>query len=193
VRAGREVVLFVDDEDFMRDLGQQIFCGCGYRVLLAENGEKALELYRERCQGIDLVVLDLIMPGMGGRHCLQEILKIDPEARVIVSSGYSDHGSVKEALVGRRTGVSRETLRGQGDAPVGPPGPGRTRRKVSRPVEAPCCKTAFVAISAKDERHNRRMRDARRRGLRDPCRARRLGTATGPLGACPGIGFSALL
>lgn len=98
VRAGREVVLFVDDEDFIRDLGQQILCGCGYRVLLAENGEKALELYRERCQGIDLVVLDLIMPGMGGRHCLQEILKIDPEARVIVSSGYSDHGSVKEAL-----------------------------------------------------------------------------------------------
>jgi PAS domain S-box-containing protein len=89
---GNETILLVDDEDFVRDLGGRILGGFGYRVLTAETGERALETFRGRQGAIDLVILDVIMPGMGGSRCLEELLKIDPRLPVIVASGYSADG-----------------------------------------------------------------------------------------------------
>jgi two-component system cell cycle sensor histidine kinase/response regulator CckA len=97
-RGGSETILLVDDEPFLRDLGELMLTKFGYRVLAAADGESALALYRKRQEAISLVILDLIMPGMGGGRCLEELLKIDPRVRVVISSGYSVNGPTKEAL-----------------------------------------------------------------------------------------------
>ncbi len=96
ISGGRETILLVDDEESIRDLGKQILTRQGYLILLAGTGEEALEIYRETAAGIDLVVLDVSMPGMGGNKCLQELLKINPKARVVISSGYSSEGQSKD-------------------------------------------------------------------------------------------------
>lgn len=95
---GTETILIVDDEDLIGDLGRRILSGAGYTVLTASNGEEALEIYSKKMSDISLVLLDLIMPGMGGERCLKELLKMDPRARVLVASGYSASGPVKQTL-----------------------------------------------------------------------------------------------
>jgi two-component system, cell cycle sensor histidine kinase and response regulator CckA len=87
---GSECILIVDDSQSLRDVAEYVLLKLGYKPLLAADGERALELYKEKKEEISLVVLDLIMPGMGGRQCLEELLKADPDARVIVVSGYTD-------------------------------------------------------------------------------------------------------
>jgi len=95
---GDETILLVDDEEFIRELGVDVLGQAGYTVLTASNGEQALEVYkRERAQ-IDLIILDLIMPGMGGSKCLEELLKIGSQTRVLIASGYSPDASTKGAL-----------------------------------------------------------------------------------------------
>ena len=97
-RGGNETILLVDDEEFIRELGVDVLGRAGYTVLTASNGENALELYQQERARIDLVILDLIMPGMGGSKCLEELLKMDPETRVLIASGYSPDGPTKGAL-----------------------------------------------------------------------------------------------
>ncbi|WP_051822213.1 cache domain-containing protein [Desulfonatronum thiodismutans] len=91
-------VLVVDDESTIRELTQEALEDFGYVVLHAANGEEALAIYQEHGQTIDLVLLDLNMPGMGGHKCLQELLRLDPAVRVLISSGYSANGQARESL-----------------------------------------------------------------------------------------------
>ena len=86
---GQELILLVDDEDYLRDLGERMLAMFGYTVLKAPDGETAVQIYQERGQEISLVILDLIMPGIGGKNCLDLILEVDPSAKVIIASGYS--------------------------------------------------------------------------------------------------------
>ncbi|MEJ2718331.1 MAG: PAS domain S-box protein [Deltaproteobacteria bacterium] len=95
---GIETILLVDDEELIRDLGKQILTQGGYTVLTAENGFKALEIYRERQDEIALVVLDLVMPEMGGKQCLSELLRINPNAEVLVATGHSLDGAMRDDL-----------------------------------------------------------------------------------------------
>ncbi len=95
---GTETVLLVDDEEFLRDLGKRILERSGYTVLIAANGKEALDLYRRERGKISLVILDLIMPEMGGKECLEELLRIDPKARVLIASGFAANGQSKEAI-----------------------------------------------------------------------------------------------
>ncbi len=91
---GTETVLLVDDEERIRDLGFTLLSKFGYTVLTAENGLDALAVYQEKGGGkeIDLVILDLIMPEMDGGKCLKKLKEINPEVKVIMSSGYSFTG-----------------------------------------------------------------------------------------------------
>ncbi|MDY7031508.1 MAG: response regulator, partial [Thermodesulfobacteriota bacterium] len=98
LKGGRETIMFVDDEAYLRDLGEQILNEFGYTVFTAPDGESALELYRDKCYQVDLVILDLIMPGMGGARCLDEILKINNQAKIIIASGYSSDEEQKVNL-----------------------------------------------------------------------------------------------
>ena len=86
-RRGKETVLFADDEELIRDLGRQVMEMHGYTVILAEDGIRAIELFRSNREVIDLVVLDLTMPQRSGMEVLRAIRNIDPGARVILSSG----------------------------------------------------------------------------------------------------------
>jgi len=95
---GSETVLLIDDEIFLRQLGKQMLTKFGYTVLTAPDGEKGLELYSQNRDDIHLIVLDLIMPGMGGERCLEELLKIEPKAKIVIASGYAIKGSIKETL-----------------------------------------------------------------------------------------------
>jgi two-component system cell cycle sensor histidine kinase/response regulator CckA len=97
-QGGTETILLVDDEEFIRDLGKRILSKVGYTILTASNGEEALDLYRSNKGNISLVMLDLIMPGMGGKPCLEELLKIDPDVKILVASGYSAGGPTKDTL-----------------------------------------------------------------------------------------------
>jgi CheY-like chemotaxis protein len=76
-----ETLLLVDDEEFVRDLGKRILTKAGYKVMIASNGKEALKIYEKARGEIKLVILDLLMPEMGGKECLRELHKIDPELR----------------------------------------------------------------------------------------------------------------
>jgi two-component system, cell cycle sensor histidine kinase and response regulator CckA len=89
---GTETILLVDDDEAIRDIGTQILERFGYTVIVAPDGEKALEIYRNEQARINVVILDLIMPGMGGGKCLEEVLKMNPQAMVIIASGYFVNG-----------------------------------------------------------------------------------------------------
>ena len=98
IPGGTETVLLVDDEEFVRELGARILTKHGYRVLQAVNGREGLDLFKKERSEISLVILDLIMPEMGGTECLKDLLKVDPKVNVLVASGYSADASVKETI-----------------------------------------------------------------------------------------------
>ena len=96
-QCGTETILLVDDESYIRDFATQSLERFGYTVLTAACGEEALEIYTSGKYKIDLVLLDIGMPGMGGYRCLEELLQFDPNAKVVIASGYSINGHVKSA------------------------------------------------------------------------------------------------
>lgn len=104
-QGGAETILLVDDEEFILDLGTRILHGAGYTVLTACNGKEALEAYKANRGTISLVILDLMMPEMGGKQCLEELRKIDAGVAVLVASGYSADGPAKEVLYGGAKGL----------------------------------------------------------------------------------------
>jgi CheY-like chemotaxis protein len=89
VPGGTETILLVDDEAIIRNLGRTILQRYGYRVLLAEDGLEALQVYRQHAEPIDLVILDLVMPRLSGHDTLRQLQQLDPRVRVLFSSGYS--------------------------------------------------------------------------------------------------------
>ena len=88
----------VDDEAAIRDVVSTTLQHAGYRVLLAASGEEAVKVFNSRQEAINIVVLDLGMPGMGGHKCLRELLGIDPAGKIIISSGYLVNEQVKETI-----------------------------------------------------------------------------------------------
>ncbi len=93
-----ETVLVVDDEADVLNILKEALERNGYHVLQARSGEEALEIFSGTNGVVDLVIMDLGMPGMGGRRCLEEMLRLDPEARIIVATGYSSHGQQESIL-----------------------------------------------------------------------------------------------
>ena len=88
----RKTILIVDDEEIIREFVAESMAFYGYQTISAANGEEALQLYQESGSCIDLVLLDISMPGMGGFHCLEKLLEIDSEVKVIMASGYFPAG-----------------------------------------------------------------------------------------------------
>ncbi len=86
-------VLLMDDDEMVRQVSGNMLMFMGYRVIQAQDGQEAIDLYKKSCtsrEPIDIIIMDLTIPGgMGGQEAVKEILKINPEAKVIVSSGYS--------------------------------------------------------------------------------------------------------
>ena len=91
-------VLAVDDESTVLALTRDILEMHGYNVLTARNGEEAVRVYGEHPGGIDIVLLDLTMPVMGGRECFSRLKTLDPHVRVLVSSGFSAESTAAEMM-----------------------------------------------------------------------------------------------
>lgn len=85
---GYETLLLVDDDPYILHRGKEYLHSYGYTVLEALSGEEAYEIYCQQIDVIKLVIMDLIMPGMGGERCIEELLKIDPHATILVASAY---------------------------------------------------------------------------------------------------------
>jgi PAS domain S-box-containing protein len=97
-QGGTETLLVVDDEEPILDFALQVLAKFGYTVLTASSGEEALDVYSGKRDEIDLVITDIGMPGMGGHRCLQELIRINPDVKVIIASGYSINGQIKKSL-----------------------------------------------------------------------------------------------
>ncbi|NIM12766.1 MAG: response regulator [Candidatus Aminicenantes bacterium] len=95
---GRETVLLVDDENIFLDVGEKLLNKMGYTVLTAKSGKEAIEIYEKNKDGIDIVILDMIMPGMGGGETFDLLKKINPDIKVLLSTGYSLEGQAAGIL-----------------------------------------------------------------------------------------------
>ena len=95
---GSETILLVDDEAVVLDVNKPMLEELGYKVLTARSGRAAVEIFEKEQAGIDMVVLDLIMPGMSGGEVFARIRAIRPDIKVLLSSGYSLSGESEELL-----------------------------------------------------------------------------------------------
>jgi len=97
-KTGMRAILLVEDEDMVSDVTKRILERSGYTVLTAANGKEALKLYEKERDRISLVIVDLIMPVMGGKQCLEELRKINSKLKILVTSGYPVDVSTKEVI-----------------------------------------------------------------------------------------------
>ena len=97
-KKGSATILLVDDDELVLDMGQEMLSGLGYEVMTSRDGIQAVDFYRKNWGNIDLVVLDMIMPGMGGKDVYRLLLEINPLVSVILSSGFSLTGEVQQLL-----------------------------------------------------------------------------------------------
>lgn len=138
---GRGTVLFVDDEDMVLRVGTQMLERLGYTVIQAAGGEEAVERYRAGGDDIDLVLLDMVMPGMSGSQVFDTLRALDPHVAVLLSTGYSIDGRVADMLGRGCLGYVQkpyslatlaekidQALAAGGRAPPDPAGPDRPRR-----------------------------------------------------------------
>ncbi len=98
IAKGNETILLVDDESIILEVGQQLLETMGYGVLTAQDGNEAIELYKARMDEIDLLILDMIMPEMHGGEVYDKMKAINPNIKVLLSSGYSVEGQASEIL-----------------------------------------------------------------------------------------------
>src|SRR5205085_2567643 len=104
-------VLICDDEEIMRDVLETILSGAGYKVELAKTGEEAVELYSQR--SFDVVLMDVSMPGIGGLTALEELIKIDSEAVVLIVTAYATFDTAISAWEKGATGVVRKPFKNE--------------------------------------------------------------------------------
>ncbi|MGE3244471.1 MAG: PAS domain S-box protein [Pirellulales bacterium] len=97
--SGTETILVVEDEDGVRSFVGQALTTCGYNVLMAANGDQAMEIASTAGQPIDLLVTDVIMPGIGGSDVARQFLELHPHARVLFISGYTDDTLLRGGVV----------------------------------------------------------------------------------------------
>jgi PAS domain S-box-containing protein len=98
IMKGTETILLVDDEPMILTVSKGMLEHLGYRVYVAGSGQEALALFMDKGDEIDLVVLDMIMPGISGGETFDRLRKIKPGIRVLLASGYSIEGQAQEIL-----------------------------------------------------------------------------------------------
>jgi two-component system cell cycle sensor histidine kinase/response regulator CckA len=98
VALGTGTLLLVDDEEMIIKVGKELLQELGYQVMSALSGQEAIELYKKNADKIDLVIMDMIMPGMSGGETFDRLKEINPEIKVLLSSGYSINGQASKIL-----------------------------------------------------------------------------------------------
>ena len=110
-QGGHETILLVDDVESLLEIGKAMLEQYGYAVITAASGERAIEIYKKEKESINLVILDIGMPGIGGHNCLSELKNINPEIKVLVASGYVETGKMKETLACSASGFIAKPYR----------------------------------------------------------------------------------
>ena len=98
LRGGKETILLVDDEEIITEVSGKLLAELGYKIIPARSGEEAVELYARKHSEIDLVIIDMIMPGLSGSETFDQLKAIQPAIRAILSSGYSMNGKAREIM-----------------------------------------------------------------------------------------------
>ena len=96
ILSGSGLILLVDDENIIRVTAKNILEGMGYKILLAENGQEAVDLFTEHHNKIDLVLMDMVMPKMNGEEAFLKMKDIDKNCKVVISSGFSKNESIEK-------------------------------------------------------------------------------------------------
>jgi len=105
---GTGTILLIDDEEIIQSAAQAILQRLGYEVLVARDGMEGLATFAKYQEDIDLVLLDMVMPGMGGRECFYRLRALDPEVRVLLASGFSQSGDLAAILRDGALGLLRK-------------------------------------------------------------------------------------
>jgi CheY-like chemotaxis protein len=92
---GTETLMLVEDEDALRELNRELLESLGYAVLAAGSGREAIAIFEQKLGAIDLVILDMVMPGISGSRIFDRLRAIDPEVKVLLYSGYSLNGEAQ--------------------------------------------------------------------------------------------------
>ena len=95
---GNGRILIVDDEEIIRLTVNDILESLGYQTLTAINGREALEIFKEKKDEIDLVLMDMIMPEMNGKECFFELIKIKPDVKIVLSSGFTRENDINDLI-----------------------------------------------------------------------------------------------
>jgi CheY-like chemotaxis protein len=98
ISRGTGTILLIDDEEMVLEVGQKLLKAMGYRVLIAREGREAIEVYKRHRETVDLVLLDIIMPNMKGGEVFDCLREINPNIKVLLSSGYSIDGEASKIL-----------------------------------------------------------------------------------------------
>ncbi|HVO66250.1 MAG TPA: response regulator [Syntrophales bacterium] len=98
VLKGTETILLVDDENIVLEVSKEMLEFLGYRIYVARSGQEAIAVYREKRNDIDLVFLDMIMPGISGEEIFDRLREINSEILVLLSSGYSINGQAQQIM-----------------------------------------------------------------------------------------------
>lgn len=98
ILTGTETIVFVDDEDTIIEVGKQLLEILGYNVILTKSGKETIDVYQQEKETIDLIILDMIMPGMSGGDTYDKLKEIDTNVKVLLSSGYSLNGQAEKIL-----------------------------------------------------------------------------------------------
>lgn len=95
---GNETVLLVDDEQIITDVGEKMLNKLGYSTIIAKSGSEAIAVYKAKQGNVDLVILDMIMPDMGGEETFGRLKSIDSESKILLASGYSMDGQAMDIM-----------------------------------------------------------------------------------------------
>jgi CheY-like chemotaxis protein len=98
IAKGTETILIIDDESMILDVGKEMLKTLGYTIHTAQNGQTAIDFYKKAPESIDLVILDMVMPEMGGGEVFDELKIINPQVKVLLSSGYSRNGQASRII-----------------------------------------------------------------------------------------------
>ena len=101
VRGGTETILLAEDHEGLRQMSHELLSGLGYSIVLVRDGREAVEKFKADPRKFSLLVLDVVMPRLGGPDAFEEIRKVNPSIPVIFTSGYSEESEILRSLLSR--------------------------------------------------------------------------------------------
>jgi CheY-like chemotaxis protein len=95
---GTETILLVDDEETVLEVSAELLSALGYRIYAVASGQEAVAVYMEKGKDIDMVILDMVMPGISGAETFERLRQLNPDLRVLLASGYSIDGQAQQIM-----------------------------------------------------------------------------------------------